>query len=205
MVADGPGVGEFPRARLVAVRAAGERAHWADIDAHPALFARELVAAVGNDLAVRAAEGDAQRVDVHALVADADAAVAKNAARPVVVDKARKLLLLMMQLPLHEACFRGPVAEHHVLQFALAALVADWAVKRMVGEQELKHRLAAVLHLFVVRTDDHAVRDYRCTRSLELRHLLDRDHAHAAGTLQGQSRIVAERRDLDSCLLDRFD
>src|SRR5438876_2574451 len=41
-------VGEFPRARLVAVGAAGERAHRADIDAHPALFARELVAAVGN-------------------------------------------------------------------------------------------------------------------------------------------------------------
>src|SRR5438128_468895 len=129
VVADSARIGKLPGPRLVAVSAAGKRAHRADVDAHAALFALELVAPVGDDFAVRGARPDAVGVHVHALVADADAAVAKNAARPVVVDEVREFLLLVVQLALHKARLRGAIAEDHVLELAFAAFVADGTVE----------------------------------------------------------------------------
>ena len=41
-----------------------------------------------------------------------------------------------------EPALAGAVAERHVLQFALAALVAHRAVERMVGQQQFQHGLA---------------------------------------------------------------
>ncbi len=52
-----------------------------------------------------------------------------------------------VQLLFGEAAFARAVAEDHVLQFALAALVADRAIERMIGEQEFEHVLARLVHL----------------------------------------------------------
>src|SRR5437773_4172578 len=205
VAADGARVGELPGPRLITVRPAGKRAHRADVDAHAALFALELVAPVGDDFAVRGAEPNAVGVHVHALVADADAAVAKNAARPVVVDEVREFLLLVVQLALHEARLRSAVAEDHVLELALAPLVADGTVERVVGQQELEHRLAGVSDLIVFGVDHHPVAGYRRAGGLQLGHFLNRDQAHAARALQGQSRVVAKRRDFDPRLLRGLD
>src|SRR4029077_20795320 len=82
----------FPGVRLVAIRAAGERADRANVDAHAALFAFEMIFAIGDDHAVRAAHSHAEGLDVHALVADAHAAKAQNAARGVVIDQFRPFL-----------------------------------------------------------------------------------------------------------------
>src|SRR5260221_618003 len=60
----------LPRARLVAIGAAGERADRANVDAHTALFALEVIFAIGNDDAVGAAHANAERFDVHAFVAN---------------------------------------------------------------------------------------------------------------------------------------
>ena len=47
--ANGGDVLHFPRARLVAIGAAGKRADRANVDAHAAFFAFEMIAAVGDD------------------------------------------------------------------------------------------------------------------------------------------------------------
>ena len=57
--ADSGDVFHFPRARLVTISAARERADGADVDAHAALFALEMIFAVGNDDGIRAAHSDA--------------------------------------------------------------------------------------------------------------------------------------------------
>ena len=49
MRADGGDVVHLPRARLVAIGAGGERADRADIDAHAAFFAVEMVAFIRGD------------------------------------------------------------------------------------------------------------------------------------------------------------
>jgi len=52
---------------------------------------------------------------------------------------------------------------------------------------------------------DHAVGCDQRAGGLELRHFFDFDQAHAAGGLQREAGVVAERRDLDALCLGGFD
>ena len=142
MRADGADVLHFPGPRLITINAAGERAHRTDVDAGAALVAFQMIVMVGNDLGDHAAVGHAQRLHAHAFIADPHAAVAQNAARRVEEHHRRPLLFVGVDLALDEAAFARSVAEHHVLQFALAALVAHRAIQRMIGQQELERPLA---------------------------------------------------------------
>ncbi len=144
---------------------------------------------------------NAQRPDVHALAADADAAIAKYAARTVEVHHRRPLLLVAVVLDLDELRLGRAVLEGHVLQFALAARIAHRAVERMVAEQQLQHGLARLLDLVALGADHHALGDRRGAGRLQLGHLLDFHQAHAAGALQRQAGVVAEGRHLDACAL----
>src|ERR1019366_8122017 len=83
----GGDVRHLPGPRLVAVRAAGERADRADIDAHAAFFAVEVVFAIRDDHRLRATLADAERLDVPAFIADAHAAETQDASRGVVIDR----------------------------------------------------------------------------------------------------------------------
>ena len=146
--ADGGDVVHLPGAGLVAIAAAGERADRADVDAHAALLAVEVVACrVGGDDGADAAILDAERPDVHAFAAHADAAIAEDAARAVEVDRRRPLLLFAVLLGLGVEALAGAVLEGHVLQFALAAGVADGAVERMIAEQQFDRGLASLRDL----------------------------------------------------------
>src|SRR5690242_8757436 len=122
--ADGADVLHLPGPGLIAVGAGGERAHRANVNAHAAFFALQVVGVVGHDELGGAAVGGAQRPHVHAFAANAHAAVAHDAARPVEVHHRRPLLLILMVLDVNELGFGGAVGEGHVLQFALAAGVA---------------------------------------------------------------------------------
>src|SRR6266481_7127870 len=79
MGSDGAHVVYLPRTRLITVRARGERADRADVDAHPTLFAVQMIFLIGSDDRTDAAILDAQRPNIHAFAADAHAAVAKDA------------------------------------------------------------------------------------------------------------------------------
>src|SRR5690242_12215965 len=111
MRADGADVVHLPGTRFVAVHAAGERAHRADIDTHAALVAFQMIGMVGRDFGMDAAIDHAERMHAHAFAADAHAAVAKNAARRVEEHHRRPLLLVDVNLLLDEAAFAGAVAE----------------------------------------------------------------------------------------------
>ena len=94
----------------------------------------------------------------------------------------------------------GAVAEGQVLERALAALVADRAVERVVDEDELERRVLALgrLRRGLRGPDDHPVLRGQRAAGLELRHALDLDEAHAAGADgRAEPRLVAEDRDLD--------
>src|ERR1017187_4515929 len=99
----------FPRTRLVAVSAGGERSDRAEVDAHPALFAVETVALVGRDDRIDAAVLHAQRPNVHAFAAHAHAAIAQDAARAVEIGHRRPLLFFPVVLDLDEFRFGGAV------------------------------------------------------------------------------------------------
>src|SRR5204863_2511849 len=98
----------------------------------------------------------------------------------------------------HAAVAQGP-ARGQVLERALAALVADRAVERVVDEDELERRLLSFRGALggLGCADDHPVlRRHRAGR-LELRHALDLAEAHAASAdRRPEPRLVAEHRDL---------
>ncbi len=203
--ADGSDVLHFPGTRLVAISAAGERSDRADVDALAAFVALQVIAFVRRDERNGSAVDDAESADPHAFVADANAAEAENAARAVIENYRGPLLLVDVEFGFGEAAFAGAVAEHHVLQFALAALVADRAVEGVVGQQEFERVLAGGSHLCGVGMDYHAVADGQRTRHLQLRHFFHFHETHSAGSLKGVAFVVAERRNLDARAFGRFD
>ena len=182
----------LPRARFVAIRAGSERSDRANVDAHAALFAFQMIFFIRSDQRTHAAVLHAESPNVHALAAHAHAAVTQNAARPIEEHHRRPLLLFLVVLRLHEFRFGGAVGKCHVLQFALAAGVAHRAIQRMVAQQHLEHRLARLLDLVAVGSDDHALANHRRARSLQLGHLLNLHQAHAASALQREVGVVAK-------------
>src|SRR5450755_5180261 len=146
----------LPRARVIAVSAAGQSADGADVDAHATLVALEVIALVGRDLRNHAAVDHAQRAHAHAFTADTHAAIAQNATRIIEEHHRGPLLLVHVNLHLREAALARAIAEGHVLQFALTALVAHRAIQRMVGQQELQHGFARRYYLRRFRAHHHA-------------------------------------------------
>ena len=196
--ADGRNVAHLPGPRFVAVAAAGERAHGANIDAHAALLAVELMAAVGHDHGVGAAVVHAQGPNVHAFAAHANAAVTEDAARAVVKDGGRPLLLVAMILGFDVVAFARAVAEGHILQLALAARVANGAVERVIAEKQFDGGLARLRNLGRFSNEYLALRDGRGAGGLQLGYFILAHDAHAAGGLQREARIVAEGRNFDA-------
>src|SRR5579884_1951506 len=111
-----------------------------------------------------------------------------------------------MALWLDEARAAESPAERDVLQRALASLVADRAVERMIDQQELDDRVLRVADTVGLGVDHHPVLDRRRTRGLELGDPLDLDQAHPARPDRvAELGLVAEVGDLDIALLGRVD
>src|SRR5207244_6492953 len=91
-------------------------------------------------------------------------------------------------------------AEREVLQRALASLVADRAVERVVDEDELERRALAVCGegRRGRGPDDHPIGRGQRAAGLELGHALDLDEAHAARAHGWpEAWLVAEDGNLD--------
>src|SRR5207302_9043279 len=174
----------FPRACLVAIRARGQRAYRTNINAHAALFAIEVVLHVRHDSRTGAAVLNSESPNIHPLAADANAAITQNAAGAIEVHDWRPLLFIAMRLDVYVFRFSCAVGERHVLQFTLAAGIANWTIQWMISKQHLDHALARLTNLIAVRGNDHAFGDARGAGGLQLRHLFDPHQAHAAGALQ---------------------
>ena len=205
MRADGADMLHLPRPCLVSIDAAGQRAHRADIDTHAAFVAVEMVAFIRRNLGNRTTIHHAQRAHTHAFIANAHAAETEDATRAIVKHHRRPLLLIDVPLVLDEAAFARAVAEHHVLQFALAALIANRAIERMVGQQELERHLARLTHLLGIGADHHALGHRRGAGGRHLGSFFHFHQAHAASRLQRIAVVIAESRNLNAGLLGRID
>src|SRR5581483_5957598 len=149
-----------------------------------------------RDHGLRAAVDRDELAVLRDAVREARAAVAEDAALAVERDQRRDRDRLL-ERPLRERHPRvpGAVPERQVLQRALAALVADRAVERVVDEDELERR---VLALGGVRraprgADDHAVLRGQGAARLQLWNPLHLDEAHAAGAVRDLHRALVDR------------
>ena len=92
-----------------------------------------------------------------------------------------------------------------LLELAVLVLLAEEAVLRVVGEQELDDRFARLAHLGRVGVYDHAVGDGIYAGRAEAASTDYLDHAYAARALFGELRMVAELRDAYSGFGSGFD
>ena len=188
----------LPGPGLVTIGSRGERAHRADVDAHAALFALEVIFLIWRNDGRDAAVLHAQRPHIHTLATNAHAAVTQDATWPVKEHHRRPLLLVLVILGLHVLRLGGPIGERHVLQFALSARVTHRAIQWVITEQQLDHRLARLAHFLVIAGDDHALGDHCGAGSLQLGHLFNLHQAHAASALQRQIGVITEGRYLNA-------
>ena len=130
---------QFPGTRLEPERLVGQRANRADINDVAAEFGLDRLADVGPDLGVFAAANAAKLTGAGNFTHEAHAARAMDAAGHVGRDQRPDVLVGNNTLALDKPRHRTPVAHGDVLQFALAALVADGAIERMIDQQELHH------------------------------------------------------------------
>ena len=191
---------EVPDARLEAELARGERAGGADVgDArrHPVVERRSRKHA---DLGGRAALEEPQLTGAADLGGEADAARAVDAAVHVLHDvraDRRAVHARIGALELAVARGHAAVVERVVLQRALAGLVADRAVQRMVDEEELHLPFARRIDFLVPDVDLHPLFDRRRATGLQFPHPFDLDEAHAALADDAEGGVVAEVGNVD--------
>src|SRR5438105_3226779 len=189
---------EVPGPRLEPVLAAGQRADRAPLDRVTAEDRGVRLAVQCGDLAVGAALDGGQRRVSRDLLVKPDAAEAHDAAFAVQHDlRPERIGLLLVTLFFGEAGSAWAVSEGVVLQGTLATLVANRAVERVVGEQELEHAVLSGDDVWRVGVDDHVGSDGCGTGGLQAGQFLDLHQAHAAGADGLQPGLVAEDRDLE--------
>ena len=123
-----------------------QRADRAEVDDIALQLRGHRVFEIGGDLHVLAAADGAEVGGAGDFRGEADAARALDAAVHRRLDERADILVLDRALVLGEARRVDAVGHRLVLQVALAALVADRAIQRMVDEQELHHAFARLLH-----------------------------------------------------------
>jgi hypothetical protein len=109
------------------------------------------------------------------------------------------LLLFAMLFGLDVEALAGTVLEGHVLQFALAAGVADRTVERVIAEKQFDGSFSCLRDLGRFGGEALPFGDRGGAGGLELGDFFLADDAHAAGGLQAEARVVAEGGNLDAC------
>ena len=204
---DALGLGELPGTGLVLVGLRGQRADRAEIDDVALELGRHRLLEIGRDLHVLAAADGAEIGGAGNLGGEADAARALDAARHRRLDQRADILVLDRALVLGIARGVRAIGHRLVLQVALAALIADRAIQRVVDEQELHHPFAGLLDHRRLGQDDRRlavgagaqVAHTDGAGGLRLwRATLHLDEAHAAVAGDREALVEAEARHLDA-------
>ncbi len=199
---------QVERAGAEPVGRRGQRAHRADLDGVAGEVRLEGVALAGADLLERAAFQQLDHRVAGDLLREAGAPGAQHA--PFAVEQHLRgdgHGLVERPLDAVEPGLRVAGGHRLVLEGALAALVADRAVQRVVDEQQLHHPALRLLGdgRAEVGLDDHAVGAGDGAGGHRLALALDLHDALPARAGRVEQRMVAEPRDLDAELLGGAD
>ena len=188
---------QLPGPRLERIGLGGQRADRAEIDDIAAQLALQRLLEIGGDLHILAAAHGADILDAGDLLHEADAAGAVDAARHHRLHDRAHIFLGDRALILFVALVAAAIGDGLVLQVALAALVADRAIERVVDQQEFHHALARLLDAGRVGENLLVVGGGQSAACLRLgRPRLHLDEAHPAIAGDGQPLMIAEARNL---------
>ena len=192
---DAVGLLQLPGAGDEGIGAGGQRADGADIDEVAGEFGAERFFDIGADFHRLAPAGGAEFGHAGHFGGEADAAGALDAARHHRFDERADILVLHRALLLVEAGAVLAIGHGLVLQVTFAALVADWAIERVVDQQEFHHAAAGVADHGGVGEDFHPLHHRIGAAGHRLGGFFDLDQAHAAIAGDREALMVAEARD----------
>ena len=196
---------QFPRAGRITIGLRGQGPHWTQIDHIAREFRHHRLRDIGADFHIFAAPGRPEFAQSCHFFAEAHTARAMNAARHVGLHQRTDILIAHHALPFGELRDGAAIAEREILQFALTALIADWAIERMVDQQKFHRRLLSRDRLGRFGVHLHAVHHRRRTGGLQLRRALHFDQAHAAIGGDRELFVIAEARNINSGLIGDVD
>ena len=192
---------QIPHAGAVLEELVVEGPHGARGDAKPAEVAVEGSPPVGCHDGFVAPVDELELVAALELTADPHAAAAENAAGHVPLDERRLSVHIAGKAVRPEGRFGDVVADHQVLEGALARLVADGAFQGVIDEDELKLCPDSLQNTGRLGDDVHPVPRRGEARRDEVARFLPVLHdTEAAGPVGGDPLVVAKRRDEDACL-----
>ena len=201
MRADRLAARQFPGTRRKAEWFGRQRADRAQVDDITGQFRINRSIDEGENLRTLAAVHHAEFHDSGNFLAEPHAARAVNAARHVGRDQRTEILVDDDSLLFLIARGTAAIADRQILQLALAALIADRTIERMIDQQKLHHALLRLDRLLGTRLDLHAVRHGRGAGRQWLGRLFHFDQAHAAVGRNRELLVVAEVRDIGTDLV----
>ncbi len=198
---DGFGFYQLPRAGDECVRLRGQRADRTQIDDVGRQFGIERTLDIGGDLHVFAAPGGAQLLNPGDFSQKANTARAVNAAVHAGLDQRTKILVGDGALVLLVAAAVETVGHRLVLQIALAALIADRTIERVIDQQEFHHPFLRLDRLWRLGENHHSVGRRHRARSYRFWRFLYLNETHPAISGNRQALVEAEMRNLDPGML----
>jgi len=151
---------------------------------------------IGGDLHILAAIERADFVHASDFLGKAHAAGAVDAASHDRLDQRAHIFFGHGALVFLIARAAAAIGNRLILQIALAALIADWAIERVVDEQELHHPFAGLLDHRAIGADFLTIGSRQRAGGLRLgRPGLHFDQTHAAVARDAEPLVIAEARD----------
>src|SRR5215472_426891 len=192
---------QLPRASDEGIGLRCQRSDRAKIDDVGGQLRVERELDIGRDLHILATTGSAKLLDPSDLGHETNAARAMNAAGHMGFDQGAEILVADGPLVLLEPATVETVSHRLVLQIALAALVTNRAIERVIDQQEFHNSFLRLERLWRVRENHHPVGRRHRAGGDRLWRLFDFDQTHAAIAGDRKALVVAEMRDLDPGML----
>ena len=189
----------FPASGRVTEGLGSQRTDRTQIDHVAREFGIHTASDKGLDFRMHIAVGHAEFHDSGNFLPEADAAGAMDATRHFLHRDQRSGFLVednVLGFLITRAA--TTIADCQILQHALAALIADRAIQRVIDQQELHHALLGLDRKFGVRLHLHS-RRHRCrTGGQRFRCFFDLHQTHPATGRDGQFLVIADMRDIDA-------
>ncbi len=201
---DALGLAQLPRPRIERIRLGRQRPHRAQVDHVARQFRRQRLLEIGRNLGILATVRETDLIHARNFRSEAHAAGALDAASHDRVDQRPHILVINRALVLGVARSGAAIAHRLVLQVALAALVADRAIERVVDQQKFHHaiprldgagRLGRNLVRRAVLLGRHVANGLGARRD-RLRRADPIDKAHPAVAGDRQTLVIAKARNL---------
>ena len=203
--ADGLAARQLPGTGAVTKRLAGQRADRADVNHVARQLGVNRHADKGFNFGILAAVRHAQLHHAGDFLTKAHTTCAVDAAAHLLHGDQRPDILVE-----HDTFFffvtrcAGAVAHSQILQLALAALVADRAIQRMVDQQKLHHALLRFDGLVVLGVHHHALCHGRGAGRHWFGRLLHINQTHAAVGSYRQFFVITKMRNIGAGFFSRM-